>query len=475
MKKLAVILLALMFVVLPVFANGSSEETATKGSKTTAQTNADTDRFGIPHSDDITSWIIEDNPESITGTVRWWMPFKLNAGMGALIEEFNQTYPNIKVELTTYNNNSDGNLSVNTAIMAGEVDVLASFGLSNTDRRCSNGLYIDLTDRCIEEGISLEDNWGSDQYIWDDSIYTFPCGGLSYYVAINMNAWNEAGLGEIPTEWTWDEYMDACRKMTKYNEDGSVAVYGGSDYHSMSYATYEYLSNVGKNCYYSEDGTSSFLEPLVLKQLERECNAELVEKIWFPKATYRADNIQAQQTFCKGQTATTIICNVTRFLADQKNYPTDWITAFAPYPVSEHGQTNYMSGVAPFSNAGICVGCQDEEAAWAFLKWYSTYGVKYLAAAGHQPNWRGTEPGSTVPLIFGSVENAAKIIDIESHNRVVGNTALPSYYENIVVGYNDLAKIHNEYSLYAFNGTMTPLEAMTEAKKRADESIASYN
>ena len=92
MKKLAVILLALMFVVLPVFANGSSEETATKGSKTTAQTNADTDRFGIPHSDDITSWIIEDNPESITGTVRWWMPFKLNAGMGALIEEFNQTY-----------------------------------------------------------------------------------------------------------------------------------------------------------------------------------------------------------------------------------------------------------------------------------------------------------------------------------------------------------------------------------------------
>ena len=25
--------------------------------------------------EDITSWILEENPESISGTVRWWMPF----------------------------------------------------------------------------------------------------------------------------------------------------------------------------------------------------------------------------------------------------------------------------------------------------------------------------------------------------------------------------------------------------------------
>ena len=31
--------------------------------------------------EDITSWILEENPESITGTVRWWMPFKGSAGM----------------------------------------------------------------------------------------------------------------------------------------------------------------------------------------------------------------------------------------------------------------------------------------------------------------------------------------------------------------------------------------------------------
>ena len=123
---------------------------------------------------DITAWILEPDT-SISGTVRWWMPFKGSAGMDALIAEFNETYPNIKVELTTYNNNTDGNMAVNTAIMAGEVDVLASFGLSNAYPRWENGLYLDLTDKCQEEGIDLVANWGTDADTYETTIFTFPC------------------------------------------------------------------------------------------------------------------------------------------------------------------------------------------------------------------------------------------------------------------------------------------------------------
>jgi hypothetical protein len=218
--------------------------------------------------------------------------------------------------------------------------------------------------------------------------------------------------------------------MTKYNDDGSVAMYGGSDYHSQNYWTYAYGQVVGKNAYYNDDGTaSSFDNEVIRNALKREYQAEIVDKIWFPKATYRGDNLQTQMLYCgKNQdvhVASAINPNMPRFLADQENYPTDYVTAFAPFPVNEKGQTNYMSGVSPFSHSGLALNCKDVEASWAFLKWYSTYGVKYLVAAGHQPNWKGTDPADAVKLLFGDEETAAKIIDIDSFKRVVGVSTNP--------------------------------------------------
>ena len=423
-----------------------------------------------------TSWILEEDT-SISGEISFWMPFKGSQGMDALIAEFNTVYPNIKVNLVTYNNNSDGNLSVNTSIMAGEVDVLASFGLSNAYKRWEAGMYEDLTDLVAEEGIDLVANWGSDAFVYDDCIYTFPCGGLSYYVAINMTAWEKAGLGELPTEWTWDEYFAASKAMTEYNDDGTVKVYGGSSYHSQNYYTYVYGQVVGKNAYYDEDGTSSFDNPIIIKALQDEYQAEVVDKIWFPKSVYRGDNLQSQQTFLVERTVnSTLNPNMVRFLPDTENYGVDFITGFAPWPVVEKGQVNYMSGVSPFSHAGICVedGRSEEEFAccWAFLKWYSTYGVKYLVAAGHQPNWTGTVAGSALDLLFGSEEEAAKFVDIESFKRVVGVATNPFYYEDELTAYSKVNSLVAEYTMYALNDTMSPEEALAEMTKLADEQIA---
>ncbi len=428
----------------------------------------------IAEEADLTSWILEDDT-SISGTISFWMPFNGSQGMDALIADFNSIYPNITIELNTYNNNSDGNMSVNTSILAGEVDVLASFGLSNAYTRWESNMYADLTDLIEEEGIDLVANWGSDAFKYEDRIYTLPCGGLSYYVAINMDAWNAAGLGELPTEWTWDEYLAACEAMTEYNDDGTVKVYGGSDYHSVNYFTYARGSIVGKNAYYKEDGTAAFDTPEIINALEREVQAELVDQIWFPKATYRGDNLQSQQIFLVERFANSCITpNMVRFLPDTENYGVDFIVGFAPFPVEEKGQVNYMSGVSPFSHAGICMDPSDEDfdAAWAFLKWYSTYGVKYLVAAGHQPNWTGTEVGSALELLFGSEEEAAKYVDVESFNRVVGDSTLPSYYEDELTAYTDVNSILNEYAMYALNGTMTAEEAMMEADALAEEEIA---
>lgn len=475
MKKLLSLLLAILMLFTICVGCSSSDlgddNTTDSAGGTTDTAEATETPATTADEADIYSWILEDDT-SISGTVRFWMPFKGDQGMDDMIAEFNETYPNIKVELTTYNNNADGNLSVNTAIMSGEVDVLASFGLSNAYTRWENDLYIDITDKVEEDGIDLVANWGSDVYTYDGSVYTLPCGGLSFYVSINMTAWDEAGLGELPTEWTWDEYLAACEAMTEYDANGATIVYGGSDFQSANYFTYVKYQVTGSDQYYNLDtGLSSFDSDLIINSLAREVQAENVDGIWFPKSVYRADNIQAQQVYASGQVASAIGPNMVRFIRDTENYPMDWVTGFAPYPTEEEGQTNHMSGVSNFSHAGITTGCQDEDAAWAFLEWYSTYGSKYLVIAGHQSAWRGTESNDIVSLIFGSEETAAALIDVDSFKRVVGVTSNPSYVDTVLTAYSEVSDYLTEYTMYAINGEMTAQEAMTEAAALANEAI----
>lgn len=426
------------------------------------------------NADPLTGWIIEDDPESITGTVRFWSPFKGSQGMDNLIADFNAIYPNVTVELTTYNNNSDGNLGVDAAYMAEEIDVLASFGLSNTYRRWENGMFIDLTDKIAEEGIDVVANWGSDAYQYDGKFYTFPCGGLSYFVAINMDKWNAAGLGELPTEWTWDEYLDACRKMTEVADDGTVTCYGGSLNHTISDYMLAQYQVTGKDMYYNtETGLSSFNDPINVNALQREYNAEVVEKIWYPLVSYRTDKINVQDVYTSGKIATSIANNLFRYLNDTENYPVDFITGCAPFPVEEKGQTNYCSGVGYFSHAGVMSNAKDQEAAWAFCKFYATYGCKWLIAAGHAPTWKGTDAGSVVEVAFGSQEKAESLVDIESFTRCFANPDNPGYVDTQVIANTDLGSIVSEYALAVMNDQYTVEEACKIMQEKGDEAIRS--
>lgn len=472
MKKILAMLLVLAMVFALCACGDADSAQPAAETETTADTPAETQTAAAETNGegDIYSWIINDDT-SISGTVRFSIPFNGDQGMDAMIAEFNEIYPNIKVELNTYSNNNDGNVALNTAIMAGECDVVASFEIVNLINRMENGMYLDITDRVEEENISLLDNWGTEAYNMDGKTYVLPCGGYSYYVAINMDAWNEAGLGELPEEWTWDEYIDACRAMTKYNADGSTEVYGGSNYQVIADLLNVVYQVNGCNRFYKEDGSCIFNEDWIKDQMQKYIDAEQ-EGIMYSLDAYRSDNYKSWFAYTDGAVNSTIGANLARFLRDTEQYPMESITGFAPYPVMEKGQTNYMSGVNYLSFAGITIGCQDEEAAWAFVKWYSTYGSKYLTIAGHQSTWAGTDSSDVVSLIFGSEEDAAKIIDVDSFKKYVGNTANPSAYDTITVAYPQLKNIWDEYVMYAFTGDMTVSDALDTAAELGNKAIA---
>lgn len=404
---------------------------------------------------------INENAAEMTGTVRFYSAFSEEVGTGALIEEFNEYYPNIEVILTTYKNNSDGNVAVDTAMIGGEVDVLLSFGVANTLARWENNMFVDITDRLKADNLDLITEWGTDTYKLNDRVYSFPSGAMSYYVAINMDMWNEAGLGDIPTEWTWDEYLDACRKLTKNG------VYGGVDYSDKDSWTHRVAQVKGKNTYYNAEGLTDFDNELFAKALQIEVDAEN-EGIWYSKPDMFANSLRNRQLFLGSTVATSVDSILTRYITTIEH---DFKIGYAPYPVMEKGQTNYMAGPKPNSHIGISVNSQDIEAAYAFAKFAATYGNKYMYASGHAGTWTGNNSGEILEVVFGTVEEAEKWIDPVGFNEYVVSAGQTSYSEDYIVAFTALYDLILEYTDYVLVGDMTVEEMMEEIKQYGDEEI----
>lgn len=478
MKKVLAILLALVMVL-------SMAACASKSAPDQAETPAE-NQNNTPASDNTSSGdtaeapaedapagdpvYIAENAAEMTGSVRLLTAFKGGLGTDALIEAFHEYYPNIEVTYDIYTNNAEGNMLANTSIQSGNVDVILSFGTHNTAFRWENAMLADITDRLAADNLDLVKEWGTDAYKYNDRIYCFPSGGLSIFVAVNMTAWEEAGLGELPDSWTWDEYLDACRAMTKTAADGSTEVYGGCDFNQRDYWTYSMRQTKGVDAFYTSDGQADFTSGLAAKILNRELDAE-AEGILFPKINLITGEQKSRDLLWSGTVATCVESIITRFVMDTENYPHDFLLGYAPYPVNEAGETNYALGNMPNSFYCVTSNCQDEDAAYAFAKFASTYGGKYLYKAGHTTTWTGVDPNEIVSLVFGDEETAAKFVDVDSYVKNVLAIGQPAYHEEFITGYSEIASYLDEYTDYILSGQMSVEDGLQELNDYANQAI----
>ena len=439
---------------------------------TVLPTTEQVDENGLP-----VGWIMED--ANISGSITVLIPFEGVGLFTSFVEAFEELYPNVDVTIRPYGMSHYNKILPDPykAVPEGEVDVLIGLGTA-AYRMWEEDLYMDLTQRLEDEGIDLVQQWGWDAYKHDGKAYTIPCAGMSYYVAINMGAWNEADLGPLPTEWTWEEYLAACEKMTKRADDGTVEMYGGADFGGVTSFLFPYAQVSGGNRYYDPDGTSSYDNPIVINALVRELQAELEDEIWMPKHTYLFDGYHDHRTaFCTSKLASLVTNSMTQKLHiiqdnGRRSIP-QFQTGFAPYPVEEKGQTNYAAGVTPTVHVGIAENAPNETAAWAFVKWMSTYGSGYLCAGGYVPTWKGAKPEKMAEALYGDLDTAAQWVDMESFCRVLGRTDLP-IFENTMFHYlkgvtNVLSQKQEIEDIYY--GNVGAVDALRTLAKEADAAI----
>lgn len=464
MKRFVALLLCVAMIFVLVGCSGGVSSVVSANSSSSAASAA-------PASDGKPVYVNAD-AANMTGTVRFWTAFDGKFGTDQLIEDFNRAYPNVKVEYTVYKNDTEGNVTADTALLSQEVDVILSFDTTNTVSRYENGLLMDLTDRLAADNLDLVTEWGTDAYVKDGRAYVLPAGGLSIFVAINMDMWNEANLGALPTEWTWDEYIEACRAMTKKDSSGDTLVYGGTDHNKRDYWTYPLRQTKGVDAFYNKEGGADFDNPLCATILNRQLAAE-AEGVWYPKINLITDGTLARNLLWQGSVASCIESIITRFVMDTDNYPHDFILGYAPYPVNEKGETNYALGsMTNDAFFGVSRDAQDADAAYTFAKFAATVGSKYLYKSGHTSTWTGIDSDEIVDLVFGSRENAEKFVDVDSYIANVLAVGQPAYHEENVTAYTAINTLLNEYTDYILSGEMTVENGLSELNKLANEAIA---
>lgn len=131
----------------------------------------------------------------------------------------------------------------------------------------SNDILLDITDK-VNSSSKLEmDKFPQDlkdMYTYDGKIYAVPKDMDTIAMWYNKTMFDEAGI-DYPTEdWTWDEFYDIAKKLTK--DDGSQ--YGFAMNPSNEQDTWMNIVYTMGGTIIKEDGTSGFDDPNTIKAME---------------------------------------------------------------------------------------------------------------------------------------------------------------------------------------------------------------
>ena len=346
-----------------------------------------------------------------------WYPKKTD-NWDVVIAEFEKKYPNIKVEFVSAedNNSNEYYKKLDLAAASGEaLDVVMFSNMNFLNQRMELGMLEPLDGYLEQEGVVLEDEYTLDTRIAGKT-YGLPGKSVMPLVLINENHLREAGL-ELPKDWTWDEFMQYAKAMTK--TEGGKTRYG-TYFHSWATVAY-FIQNmnqaVGANLT-TDDGTKANADtPYVRKSLElrlqgeKEGSATPYAEVVSQKLNYRPQYFNQDAS----------MLSMGSFLVPEaggtEQVPATFKTVFAPLPKAN--KEDPISGNASGDVLGIYSKSKHKEEAYAFIRWYTTEGIALQGK--YFPSWKKADLNEIVDTIIAGTKTP-EMIDKESLLYVLENT-----------------------------------------------------
>lgn len=405
-------------------------------------------------------------------TIRMWGGVPPESGPQQVCDNFNELYKDkgIQVEYERFVNDETGNLKLETNLLSGTgVDLYMSYGIDALTKRAQGEMALDLTELMERDGFDQKTYFGdmAEAYYVDGKPYCLPTKLDQYGIVINKTMFDEAGI-EVPTEWTFEEFREIAKQLT--HGEGQDKVYGmfwNTQQDISGMFTYLIAQTNGGDPMYLSETETAFEDPVVLQAVQLINDMMNVDGSSPTHTDSVTQKLSQEGLFLTGKCAMTIGPWMIRSIKDTENYPHDFVTAFAPYPVVEEGQRNYTQG-GYGDLLSINPKSEHIEEAWEFAKWYATEGMLPMAEGGRVPS-SNTYDLQEVTDAF--LKGAEEIIEAESTQKVLiapaDNYAVPSITNHIA----EVKKVLTEELERIFIGEKTVEQGMADAKTRADEIL----
>lgn len=337
-----------------------------------------------------------------------------------IITDFEAENPTIKVtsEVLVPGGSANDNMTKLDVLMSTEeeLDVVAIPNEEQTVLRAANGMFLPLDELFTQDGVNVQEDYLiSTKY--DGKLYAVPQFVNYWYVLLNKDHLDAAGLKVPQVGWTWDEFRAYAKALTQ--GEGNDKRYGAY-FHTWGEYANPMLYSEKIHPYMLDATTSIFADSSfdywfnLRRAMEQEDQSvRTFSDVIGSKANYRTE-------FFNEKASMLMIGSWT--VADAGNlesYPHEFKTAFAPMP-----RMNEKSPIGGTNIAGefiaISKNTKHPNEAYRFLRYLSTIGSEKRGATS---GWKQADGEKFVANI---VEKNPDLYDVESLKHTLFNDKIHS-------------------------------------------------
>ncbi|BFH69766.1 MAG: extracellular solute-binding protein [Paenibacillus dendritiformis] len=330
----------------------------------------------------------------------------------AMLREFEAANPGIKVEhvVLVPGNSLEMLKKLDFLISSGdEVDVVQLPSSSAVVERAVRSAFMPLNEFYDKEGLKAEDEYYVNPQV-DGKYYGMQYTSGYTYVMLNKDALDEAGLPVPKFGWTWDDYRDYAKKLTK--GEGVDKRYG-TYFHTWELYMNAPAQTVMKDPFRYDDGSTILSDPTYPYFFQLRKDMESVDKSAKTYADVLAAKLNYRSEFFGGSAA--MIMSGSFTIPDPGNleqYPHDFVTAFAPVPLPPQNALpkDYEGGKYFVGGSQLAMGAttKHKEEAYKLMRFMST------ADSTNRQEFSGWKKADQTALLERMIGKNTDKYDVES-------------------------------------------------------------